>query len=169
MTFENLAEINWIQIDCSARMVQGFVCVYQEPNNTGSTLETNDIGGKFCDHNYIYAYRTCNQFDWLTLQNMLHAQRCPRNLIIDEKNDAFLFLLNATSLYFLRFLTKIGKDYANDIMHKKVLSSFVTKRHEVSLTLAEGFFWCESVPKVPDLGINIIQLENMSIISACFV
>ncbi len=86
--------------------------------------------------------------------------------MVEEKNDAFLFLLNATSLHFLRFVTKIRKNYAMEIMHKKYLSSFVIKSHKVSVTSAEGYFWCESVPQAPDLGINIIQLENMSIVSA---
>ncbi len=166
MTFENLAEIEWIQIACSTKMVQGFVCVFEEPNITHSVLEKNDPGAKFCEHNYIYAYNTCNQFDWLNNENIFHAQRCQRNLIIEDKDDAFLFLLNATSLYALKFLTKIRKNYAMEILHKKFLSSFVIKSHEVSVTLAEGYFWCESVPQEPDLGINLIQLENMSFVSA---
>ncbi len=68
MTFENLAEIEWIQIDCSAQKVQGFVCAFVEPTSTSSVLETNDPGAKFCEYNYIYAYKTCNQFDWLKIK-----------------------------------------------------------------------------------------------------
>ncbi len=147
MLLSNLAETDWISVNCSDRMLAILFCSVRNTNFTQSTNSQRFVDNVSCPPNSIYHNKTCFNFLWFQSKyNGSLSKLCTKTSM---KTTTFLFadwehILDAVQPTFPPILIAENSHHVKHISMKKYHNIFILKHKSVSIPLidAEGFTIC---------------------------
>ena len=174
MTLENLAEPEWIQINCKDRLLTSTMCIVQERLTSRNLKITNEDKTQFCPHNYLIVNTNCYIFQWLPKANTtdinLLSQDIQAKSVMLNGIQHMSHIIHATVAHFppIFSIYKLHKPYLRKFTYQVYLNVYRYQTDYIFSADAEGFHLCET-EKIKlskrDLGDNIFDCVNGPYIS----
>ena len=176
----NLAEPNWIQVNCSEKLLTSVFCATENHDHFSSTksniednlMRTND---KSCSSLSVLKGNRCFTFLWLHLSETKNFEKSCNEYDASsfplQKLYLFIFLFEAISAVFPPF---IFQNVSNSMMvqkftYKKYLNVIKFNQETVSLSDTEGLHVCSSDKLVIITNANMFQCHSGEYTSYLFV
>ncbi len=181
MTFENLVEPDWIQIDCYAPLLSQVICATKSfdcspINNSSEHFSKNHFKciseqnsryiyqskTSYCLHGLVSLHRNCYQFLWHNAHTNLN-RRCKEiqgKPHIFHQKDTFFYLLKSTALPDFTMYDGSDAMHVLQITYKKGLNKFKIETKNISKVHAEGLFICRAAKQTPTFGLNLYQSQS---------
>ena len=176
----NLAEPNWIQVNCSEKLLTSVFCVTENHDNISSTksniednlMRTKD---KSCSALSVLKGNRCLTFLWLHLSETKNFEKSCNEYDASsfplQKLYLFIFLFEAISVVFPPFIFQnvSNSKMAQKLTYKKYLNVLKFNQEIVSLQDAEGLHVCSSDKSVIITKNNMFLCYSGEYISYLFV
>ena len=176
MLLSNLAEPEWIQINCTERLLVDVICVMKTDHDNVSNI-TYHIGEKnlICPINTIAKDTRCYLFLWYSINQPTDLKSyCKLYNSLPVKDidiKYFHFLFDAIQPVFpiILFLDDVFKTKIHRFTFNKFLSVYQFNHSIISNTNVEGFLLC-TLKKMPVLtGNNMFQCKSDVFISYLYI
>ena len=175
----NLAEPDWIQVNCSEKLLTSVFCITENNNNFHSKeshLEYNLMStkNKSCSSSLILKDNKCFIFVWFHYEPTINFEKCDKydaSSISLHSISLFIFLFEAVSAVFPPF---IFQNSSNTMMAQKftykIYLNVIKFHHEiVPLLFSEGLHVCSSNKLIFLAGNDMFQCHSGDYISYSFV
>ena len=176
----NLAEPNWIQVNCSEKLLTSVFCVtenYDHFSSTKSNIEDNLLrtNDKSCSSLSVLKGNRCFTFLWLHLSETKNFEKGCNEYDASsfplQQLDFFIFLFEAISVVFPPFIFQnvSNSKMVQKFTYKKYLNVIKFNQETVSLQDAEGLYVCSSDKLVIITKNNMFLCYSGEYISYLFV
>ena len=166
MLLSNLAETEWIQVNCNKKLLLHTVCMKKSPIMEDHIYQIKAVDTDLCPSRFILKDNKCYLLEWYNAQIMKHKtlqQLCKsfhsKSLGLKSLLK-FHFLFDAISSTFSPFLSNFSHSLLNVLSYKKYLSTYKYKTKLVATEVAQGFHVCVSHKKTIFIGIIIYNCSK---------
>ena len=177
MLLKNLAEPDWIQIDCDKKYLTNLVCITNETNNSDKKINIDNVSKATrvsCLKTHILKNNVCYLFLWYKeVEGVTMNQMCKNNgaVLVDLKDiTMFKYLFEAVSSEFPPILSPhILHKYLYKFTYKRHANIYVYNKEEILADESEGLHLCSAKKKFTSTGDNLFHCQNGSYISYILV
>lgn len=172
MLAANLAEPEWVLVNCSKKLVSDLLCEVREQDNK-STFDTR---GKilYCSPTCIASGGRCFFFLWYSRKSTHTSpisDLCKLNeMIRTNVGDVMLFhhIFDAVSASFppILFLHETNYTHLHIIEYVRLLNKFAYQQDMVRMTDAAGFHMCSTSQRKITTGANLFQCRDNTFVSS---
>ncbi len=184
LIFANLAEPDWIQISCSAKLLTQVIC----QRKTEDYVESKKIQEYFlkfykfyqtvaqesfdnyCAFWHIFLNGTCYSFQWHGRMLRLRRMETTTSILPPKPHSptAFLNLFTASSLPFLTFFYENKTNKVLKVTYRRQLNFTQVESHSIQGKYAKGIFVHVTRRIDISFGMNILELETQFFVSSYF-
>ncbi len=175
MLLSNLAEPEWIQINCEERIVASVLCIEQTPTKSGGTNKITSAD-RTCLVNQTAKKSQCFTFLWYNVtEERSFQEKCKEHNSIpvgmkDISNSLFLLDTITPSLGpFLSPHSPANSSNFHTNTYKKYLNKVFCEQKLVQRDQAEGFYICATNRVPVSFGSHMFVCKNLSYISSAYV
>ena len=168
MLLSNLAEPEWIQVECGKKLLASVICV-QNQRNQNSKQELGDLQKLMtqCTKLSLAKNNKCFKFQWY------EASASGLNVeALSLRNISFLrFIFDAVTVKFPAILSIIDKNnrFLNTFSYTKILNNYHFQSHTIDADEAEGYFVISSNRQPINIISNIFIFMLGSHISQLYI
>ena len=176
MLLVNLAEPDWIQIDCHQKILPNVLCYLQKTSKEGkmNTNVTFVHERKACPKSQILKNNSCYLFVWLNGRDKKPMkQLCKNNNAypIHLRNITFFqYLFDAVAVVFPPFMFLHSlEDYLYKFTYRKYVNIYVYSKEEILSNETAGLHICSSEIKLISTGDNVFHCKHGSSVLVIFI
>ena len=152
----NLAEVEWINVNCTKNMINNILCKVNSQKN-GSNLRTNVIYNRTCSRWYITNKDKCFHFNWYKgklslINNMCSSVRGIPLSMVEIGNLHFLFSAISTLFPKILILSKYTSSLVTEFSYERYLGRYETSIQFVPAVKAQGFIICSVSKEITFTG-----------------
>ncbi len=170
MLFTNIAEPEWISVNCSKKLYHDFLCESEKITNISFSIDNSGKRTTLCSPKHISKNSKCYLFVWHNLANSFNVVHlCKNDLILNslvEVSDRLKHILKAVSVPFhplLFFANQPGERHSWKL--KRYLYLFASEKYFISNNSTEGYHICVSKNKKISPGSQLFQCADGMYIS----
>ena len=178
MLLSNLAESDWIQINCELKLLANILCVSEPPNHTniGFIHHSDMLESLNCAPGYFSKYNLCYIFLWhnaVEIKDLTDTCKRLDLLTIDiSKSNAVQYLFEAVEVPFppIIFTNKLNKLEKYKVQYVRYLNIYRYKKKVVVTSDAQGFQICRTKKHSINTGSNVFSCksgQHMSYLYVC--
>ena len=176
MLLVNLAEPDWIQIDCDKKLLSNVLCVIKGVNSE-EQIEPNITlinNKKSCTQTYVLMYDVCYLFLWYEgMEGDTMDQSCKNNNAFSvnlENITIFQNLFDAVPVEFPPILsTHLHEDHLYKFTYRKYVNIYIYSQEPILGEMTEGLHLCLSEKQPVSAGDNLFPCEKGSFVSYTFI
>ena len=165
MLFTNIAEPEWISLNCSKKLYHNFLCESEKITNISFSTDNSQKRTTLCSQKHISTSSKCYLFVWHNLANSPNVVHlCKYQQILNslfEVSDKLKHILQAVSVPFhplLFFANQPGERHSWKL--KRYLYLFAFEKHLISNNNTEGYYICVSNNKKITPGSQLFQCAD---------
>ena len=176
MLLVNLAEPDWVQIDCYQKLLPNVLCYMKgaEKKRQLHINVTDEDKRRACSRTQILMNNLCFSFLWYDgMGKNSMEQLCKKHneILYNLQNiTLFQYLFDAVSVEFAPFLSQhSSEDYLHKFTYKRFANTYVYRHEEILSRKTTGLHLCSSEKKLISLGDNIFHCKYGSSVSHIFI
>ena len=175
MLLSNLAETEWVQVNCNKKLLLHTLCMKKSSIMEDHMYQIKAVGTSLCASRFILKDNKCYLLVWYNAKIMKHKtlqQVCKsfhsKSLRL-KSLLRFQFLFDAISSTFSPFLSNLSQSLLNVLSYKKYLNTYKYKTKPVATEVAEGFHVCARNKETIFIGIIIYNCSEGGHISTQYL
>ena len=175
MLLSNLAEPEWVQVNCNKKLLLHVVCMKQTSTMADHIYQIKVLDTNLCASGFVLKENKCYLLVWYKAQMMNHRtlqQMCKsfhsKSLRLKSLLK-FQFLFDAISPTFSPFLSYLSQSLLKVLSYKKYLNTYKYKTKSVGIAVAQGFYVCERSKETIFFGIIIYSCSKGGYISSQYL
>lgn len=172
----NLAEPEWISVDCSTKLLYDILCVVRKKNRADNGLmNLKGVRQKtVCPWQYLLNRGKCYIFFWYnvsfgmdyTSEKLCQSHSGYQMYLKDHNNFDFLLETVSSSFPPILLMHDVKSSLVYKLTYRTHLKKNIFKQSVISVSEAEGFFTCQASKSKLQMGTNLFHCHSGAYISS---